>query len=95
LSSAFIRRGRPPKYQWDLLLDVREGAPCGLAKPCEGTHAYVWHLKPGEDYPATLKAQNLRVSMHAKAKSLGLKCHTTKQKDGIQVQFYAPKEQDG
>jgi hypothetical protein len=84
-------RGRPPKYEWDLLLEF-DSTPCGLTTPCNGVHAGVWELRQGEDFPSTMKIQSLQAAMHAKAKFLGIQCHTRKQKTGLQVQFFCTEE---
>jgi hypothetical protein len=84
-------RGRPPKYDWALLLDI-DNTPCGLKDKCSGAHAGIWQLARGEDFPTTMKIPSLQTAMHAKAKHLGIGCHTRKHKTGLQVQFFIPKE---
>jgi hypothetical protein len=88
---ALKKRGRPPKYEWKLLLDI-DDSRCGLRTPCSGKHGSVWELTRGSDFPADMKITSLQTAMHAKALYLGIKCHTRKQHNGLQVQFFIPRE---
>jgi hypothetical protein len=90
LSSSNSSVGRPPKYRWELLLDIDEKAPCGLRNPCKGVHAAVWQLYPQDDYMCTIPT--LQSSMHERAIKEGLRVHTRRQKNSFQVQFYKPTE---
>jgi hypothetical protein len=81
--------GRKPKYEWELLLNTAEDAPCGLDKQCQASHALVWVLHRGSDFPADMTVFSLQTAMHAKAKYLGIKCHTRRIGNlALQVQFF-------
>ena len=72
-------------------MDIQD-FPCALPQRCGAAHAAAWELNRGEDFPDTMTVFNLQSAMHNKARHVGLRCHTRRTRNNLQVQFFRPEE---